>query len=329
MYIKRVLFINGIPDDLHVKVGSIQKNGQPYLIYNGGANIFDFINDESIKKYMLMLDANKTQDVKLVKSAIIFNQISDADTHKVALTKLKNIYKFFPKNTTVLNDPSQILKTTRDNIYALLKDIPKVDIPKTLKIKPKSPSDIYNAIKKAKLAFPIMFRKAGDHGGISTILLEDDSENFYAFALDGNDYYLTQFVEYKRDGVYIKYRLVVVNGEVFLRHMIVSDKWIIHSGSRDFMQKQPKYQVMEQKALKNFEKEIKPKIQQSISKLYQVTKLDYFGIDCSIDSDFNLLIFELNANMNVLINNAKDKENIWSEPISKIQNAITQMILKA
>ena len=330
MHEKSVLFINGIPDDLYVKVGSIQKNGKPYLVYSGGANIFDFINNELIKKHMLMLDANQTQDVKLVKSAVIFNQISDADTHKTALTKLKNIYKFFPKNTPFFNTPENILKTTRESIYSLTKAIDKVQVPKTVKIQPKSPQDIFNSIKEGGFAFPFIFRQAGDHGGISTILVKDSShEAFYAFALDGRDYYITQFVEYKKENVYTKYRLVVVDGEVYLRHVIFSDKWIIHSGSRDFMSQHKKYRELEETILNSFESTIKPNIQTAITALYKTTKLDYFGIDCSIDENFNILIFELNANMNVLINTSKNETNIWQEPIAKIVNAIATMILKA
>ena len=81
--------------------------------------------------------------------------------------------------------------------------------------------------------------------------------------------------------------------------------------------------------MKSFESNIKPNIQIAISSLYKTINLDYFGIDCSIDENFNILIFELNANMNVLINTSKNETNIWQEPIAEIVNAITQMILKA
>lgn len=62
------------------------------------------------------------------------------------------------------------MKTTRDNIYRLFQGIDKLHVPKTVKIQPKSPADIYETITKEGFSFPVIFRQAGDHGGISTIV---------------------------------------------------------------------------------------------------------------------------------------------------------------
>ncbi len=87
-------------------------------------------------------------------------------------------------------------------IYQLLQGIIKLHIPKTVKIQPTSPSDIYSIIEKEDFKFPVIFRKAGDHGGVSTILIKNKDEQFYPFPLSGQDYYLTQFVDYAEDGIY-------------------------------------------------------------------------------------------------------------------------------
>ncbi|HSR74089.1 MAG TPA: hypothetical protein VLL31_04530, partial [Sulfurovum sp.] len=172
-------------------------------------------------------------------------------------------------------------------------------------------------------------RQAGDHGGISTVRIDDETEQFYAFALDGRDYYLTQFVDYaNKDGIYTKYRLVVVDGEVYIRHVIFSDHWMIHSKSREYMEKHKEYQLQELNILKSFNAKIKPKIQGTISEVYQRLDLDYFGIDCNIDKDMNLLIFEINANMNVFTNTAKSGDNPWTKQIETIKKAVINMILK-
>ncbi|PLY15508.1 MAG: hypothetical protein C0628_02595 [Sulfurimonas sp.] len=139
---------------------------------------------------------------------------------------------------------------------------------------------------------------------------------------------MTQFVDYADTmGIYTKYRLVVVDGEVYIRHVIFSDSWVINSKSREYMEKNKKYQSQEAKILKSFDIEIKPKIK-DVNQIYQKLKLDYFGIDCYIDKDMNILVFEINANMNVLINNAKDKINIWTKQIDIIKNAVIVMIEK-
>lgn len=218
------------------------------------------------------------------------------------------------------------MNTTRDNIYRLLQEVDKLHVPKTVKIQPKSPSDIYDTIEKEHFEFPVIFRQAGDHGGISTVKIDDKTEQFYAFPLDGRDYYLTQFVDYADTmGIYTKYRLVVVDGEVYIRHVIFSDSWVIHSKSREYMEKNKKYQSQEAKILKSFDIEIKPKIKDVINQIYQKLKLDYFGIDCYIDKDMNILVFEINANMGILL---QTKGYIFEDRIETIRQALIKMILE-
>jgi glutathione synthase/RimK-type ligase-like ATP-grasp enzyme len=210
----------------------------------------------------------------------------------------------------------------------MLQGIEKLHVPKTVKIQPRSPFDIYAMIKKEGFSYPIIFRQAGDHGGVSTIKVDNETEQFYAFALDGRDYYLTQYVDCSQDSIYSKYRLVVVDGDVFIRHAIFSDNWIIHSESRQYMKKNTKCQTQEKDILKSFDSAIKPKIKDVIQEIYNRLQLDYFGIDCNIDKDMNILVFEINANMNVLINNSREENNPWTKQMDQIKQAIIKMIMK-
>ena len=58
-------------------------------------------------------------------------------------------------------------------------------------------------------------------------------------------------------------------------------------------------------------------------------QLDYFGIDCSIDEDMNIILFELNANMNVLIRSNNELESSTNQYRDRIYQAVINMILKA
>ncbi|HSR74091.1 MAG TPA: hypothetical protein VLL31_04540, partial [Sulfurovum sp.] len=153
----------------------------------------------------------------------VFNQISDPDTNQITLQKAEDFYKMVSAHVPFFNIPSHVRRTSRDNIYKLLQGIDHLHVPKTVKIQPKSPKDIYDTIKEEGFEFPVIFRQAGDHGGVSTVRVDDETEQFYVFPLDGRDYYLTQFVEYfDENGLYKKYRLMVVDGKVYLRHVKVS-----------------------------------------------------------------------------------------------------------
>jgi glutathione synthase/RimK-type ligase-like ATP-grasp enzyme len=320
---KHILFIDGIPDDRKVKARKIEKDGTLRWRGSGSANLVSFLQTDLFNRSNIVFDTDRDQELPRQMIHAVFNQISDPDTHKITLQKAEDFYQHIPKHIPFFNIPSQVMKTTRDNIYRLLQGIDKLHVPKTVKIQPKSPADIYEAITKEGFSFPVIFRQAGDHGGISTIRVDDETEQFYAFALDGRDYYLTQFTEYaNEEGIYAKYRLVVVDGEVYLRHVIFSQEWMVHAGSQlgDKESRRGKEAVSKQFALK-----IKPLIQPTVTRIYDRLGLDYFGIDCHIDKEMNLLVFEINANMNVFI---QTKNSLFSKHIEMIRAALIKMLIK-
>ena len=317
---KNILFINGIPDNHKVKVRKIQKDGSVSWGGSGSANVSNYLKNDLFDISDLIFDTNRDQKLPRKMIHAVFNQISDADSHKIALKKADDFYKAVSGNIPFFNAPSNVMKTTRDNIYQLLQGIEKLHVPKTVKLQPKSLSDIYDTIKKEDFKFPVIFRQAGDHGGISTILIKDTTEAFYAFPLDGRDYYLTQFVDYKEDGIYAKYRLVVVDGEVFLRHAMFGKNWMVHAGSQLGEKESKSYKVS---VAKRFHREIKPLIQPVITEIYDCLGLDYFGIDCHIDNEMNLLVFEINANMNIF---TISENSVFKKHTEKARQALIKIL---
>jgi len=319
---KNILFINGIPDDKKVEIYTILKDGRIGWGTSGSANIAEFIENDLFNRSMVTFDTNPEQDIELNDIHAVFNHISDADSHKITLGKAGNFYKSASGKVPFFNPPANVMKTTRDGIYQLLQGIDKLHVPKTVKIQPKSPADIYDLIKKEGFKFPVIFRQAGDHGGISTIRVDDEKEQFYVFPLDGRDYYLTQFVDYKEKGLYEKIRLIVVDGKVFTRGTMICDQWLVHAKNELFDENT---MVMRKASLSSFEKETKPMIQTTITKIYEKLGLDYFGIDCHIDQNKDILVFEINVNMDVL--KTSEKKKVLLDPyIKKINQAIIKMI---
>jgi glutathione synthase/RimK-type ligase-like ATP-grasp enzyme len=326
----KVLFTAAIADDGLAEVLQLDTKG---IMFNpsGCSNVFNYINSNSFEKRLTIFDHKQSytfDPAKLKNVDLIFNQISSPETHKISLLKMDKLLK--KVNILCINNPQNILQTERDNIYRLLKGIDNLTVPKTIKINPSSPGEVYDHIRESDFQFPVIFRKAGLHGGKNTTLLYgyNEYEKFYPFAIDGSDYYLIQYVDYKQDGVYKKFRLVVVDGEVFIRHIIYSDHWMIHSSSREYMEKNSSYQEKEKDILETFDSYIKPEIQPVIQTIHEILGLDYFGIDCYIDSNMHILIFEVNANMNIMVNNQQNKYSIWDKKISAIVNALTQTIIK-
>lgn len=320
-----VLFIDGIRDDSKVTVSLIDDKGLSYDV-GGSCNLFNHINSEYFKKHILVLDANQTSNLNINFNDVhlLVNQVSDFDTHKKVLSKIDVLEDqvLLP----IINSAKNIVKTTRDNIYELLNSIDKLKVPKTVRITPLHPKDIIKTIKKENFEFPVILRECGNHGGHMTILLKskDDLKDFYFFALDGREYYLIQYINYKENNIYRKCRLVVIDGKVYIRHVIYYDDWMIHSSSREFMDENPEYYEKESKIFDNFDTKLKPKLEPIIEKIYEKIGLDFFGIDCAIDKDMNITIFELNANMNILLNT-----NSYTEKqTKKINEALINMIIE-
>jgi hypothetical protein len=293
---KNILFLSGIADDR--KAGFVRFNDegvQEYDLY-GSCNLISNLRTDTFNSSLLILTPDDVQTINLNSMNALFNQISDADTHRKALLKADNLYGQLPDTIRKFNLPCEIFKTTRDNVSTLLQGIEGLNVPKTIRIMPNSPEEIYRAIENESFVFPVIFRPAGAHAGVGTLLIENKNEAFYPYPLDGRSYYLTQFIDYAQEGRYTKIRLAVVDGKVYIRHCIMSHEWMIHAKNKEAC-----YQEEEHEIIRHFESTMKPVIQPLITEIHERIGLDYFGIDCAIDKEMQMSIFEINANMNILI----------------------------
>jgi glutathione synthase/RimK-type ligase-like ATP-grasp enzyme len=324
------LYLYGVADDGKAQV-FIDEQGNARLLHDGSTNLNPFLQDLPGQCYLFCVaGAGRPQAYKLpFWPDVIVNEISDPDSHAAALSRAIELCQA-QGNKPVINHPALIQQTRRDMIAARLSEIPQLIVPHTYRFFPETPGDVLEAIRREGFTYPLIFRQAGDHGGVSTTLINDEASvqrAMYSYALDGRPYYLTQFVDYREeDGRYRKYRIVVVGGQPFIRHQITSDQWLIHASSRDFMNQHPALRQEEEQTLCRFEDEILPGIRQGIDQITGVLKLDYYGIDCSLRQDGKMLVFEINANMNVLINKA-EKPNIWERQIAMIIEQLKQHII--
>jgi glutathione synthase/RimK-type ligase-like ATP-grasp enzyme len=322
------MFIYGIPDDQTGKV-LVDAKGGISIQLSGSANVRPFLKLPG-KAHPFHLQSGTSQQAFKINywPSVIFNEISDPDSHTTSLKRCEAFCDM--QKVTVINRPEAILQTRRDIISENLKNQPGLIMPLTVRFNPETPEDVGQGIAQAGLQYPVIFRQAGDHGGISTVLLNSEADinaAMYAFALDGRAYYLTEFRDYASpDGLYRKYRVVVVEGKPYLRHMIVSSHWLIHSSSREFMKAQPQYAEEEASVLATFDEKLRPLLSPLTQTLAEKLQLEYFGIDCNVTADNRLLIFEINANMNILTNN-QAKPNIWEKPISAIISHVEKMVL--
>ncbi|CAM3813616.1 ATP-grasp domain-containing protein [Parendozoicomonas haliclonae] len=328
----KALFLCGLPDSQMLQT-FVDDKGKMQQVISGTANVFPFLNQKPEDVYQRFYLSGHQEDQKYTFSFwpdVIFNEISDADTHVNALKKAAGLCQ--QQNCPVINHPVAVLNSRRDKVSKKLVGIDRVIMPETSLIQPRSSDGILAAMSHLGLEFPVIIRKAGDHGGKSTFLLRNEQEVQMAanvYALDGSLYYLTPFVDYRSaDGLYRKYRIAMVGGKAFLRHMIISDHWMIHSSSRTFMNEREDLIREEAETLQIFQQQVLPQIQEQLAAIEEAMQLDYFGIDCHVTEAGELLVFEVNASMNMLVNPNPDDNGPRDQSIGVIKSELERLILE-
>lgn len=322
----KTLFLGGVADDGKADVVTTSQ-GQLSVVVSGSTNLLRFLTQLPGDKGQLFL-AGKGGDQRYALNFypdVIINEISDADSHSFALQRCVAFCQ--QQGKPVFNHPAAVQATSRDALADRLQGIAGLHMPVTVRVYPESPQALIDAVEQHSLAYPVIFRAAGDHGGISTVRIDSADqvvEALYRYPLDGRAYYLTRFHDYRSaDGLHRKYRLVVVGEQVFLRHMIISEHWLVHAGSRNGTDQAA---AEEKRTLEQFQQQLAPSLQPAVARIANRIGLDYFGIDCALTDEQQIIAFEINANMNILIN-PQPTPNIWQQPVAEIIAALTQRII--
>jgi len=300
-----ILFVRGINDFNRVEINP-RPDGKFDFTIDGSCNVMGHLGFDKSVIASVILFGNQVEQpgFQLPETpALIFNQISDPDSHQGALVRCVQLCE--QVRAPVMNRPERIQATTRDRVSELLQGIPGVIMPRTIRAQPRSPREVFAAAESAGLRFPVIVRLAGVHGGKSSVLVhgKQDLASLDVYPFDGSWFYLTEFVDYKSgDGVYRKLRVVVVGGKPLFRHLLADSHWMIHAARLDYMDAYPELYEAEAQAFANFETELAPAIQPAVDAITDRLGLDYFGIDCNVNDQGEMLVFEANANMNVFFN---------------------------
>lgn len=249
------------------------------------------------------------------------NFMADADILAVSLRQAAMVAR--QMRTPCFNHPAAVLASGRDAVSRVLKDVPGLQVPTTVKVRADREAQLLQAMEDAGIEYPVIVRMAGDQGGVSTVRVDgpDGWEALNALPWGGRDVYLTQYVDFSDDdGCFRKVRLAVVGERVLIKHHYTSSEWMIHFRARG-----AKSDIEEPPFLANFETDTLPKIQAAVLEMARRLGLDYFGIDASIRPDGRLLVFEANATMNMLDNHSH-KGTLWLEPTAKISDALRALI---
>ncbi|HIQ46505.1 MAG TPA: hypothetical protein EYH57_02680 [Sulfurovum sp.] len=315
----------GIADNHMVAVvknaGSLAKS---HFDIEGNSNLLQSLKAPNTQiANMLFGGAKQNIEVQVPSNVIVFNSICNPDTSSNALKLLSDFMEQIA--LPVINHPAKVLETSRDSVSQKLSSIDGLIMPKCIKITPRSTKEVKQKITEEHFSFPFIFRTAGEQGSKNMTLVESMetlSESLECFAFTGdNTFYMIEFIDYRsQDEYYRKARYWVVGDKVIPRHLVIATSWNISYDIKNEMMYHKKELQEEEKLFMQGDH------QDAIKKCLAVKDalgLDYFGIDCNINEEGEMLIFEATPCMALL----EDKDFPYiNTAIEKINKALQHLI---
>jgi len=327
----KMIHLIGIDDSNKVEILFLSQDlNKIRFRFKGNVHLLPLINLDKFEIYPLTIGGMKMLPLNVPKADVILNCICNSDSNQKSLKASLNVIRTL--NIPVFNHPEAILKTGRESISALLQGTEGLLIPKTVRVRPRYVSEVVKIIDAGEISYPFLFREAGFHVGqaMELITKPEDLELLESFAMDGRDFYMINFVDFRStDGLFRKYRVIVAGGKAIPRHMIIGSDWNLHFESKKLRMNLSEDLIQEEKKfLENFSS-----TDQSVFDfLYRKLNLDYFGIDFSYDEQGRMIVFEINSCFKAVGTGDEDefvngRENYHKPYIEQIKNALEQALL--
>jgi len=191
------------------------------------------LEDSDVALDMLYVGPGLPAPASLPEHDVLFVAIGESDQNLPLLAEIDAVVRDWPR--PVLNRPDRIAWLSRDGACARLKSAPGVVMPITARIARQALERIgggelaLGAVLEGG-AFPIIVRPVDSHAGRGLDKLDDATAvAAYLQAMPEGEFYVSRFVDYRgADGLFRKYRIVLIAGRPFVSHMAISRHWMIH-----------------------------------------------------------------------------------------------------
>ena len=268
--------------------------------------------------------ATQAQAATLPPHDVVFNAIGNADVMPVHLDALID----FNQRCAMMNPPHTIMRTRRDLLPVLLKDIPNVVVPSVLRLSRAEilAAPIMDRLTAAGLSFPLLVRPISGQGGHGLVKLETPEQLAAHDYGDADAFYFITYADFcAADGFFRKYRAIYIDRVAYPYHLAISPHWIVHYVTAD-MPAHP-WKLREEEAfLADPSHAIGEKAWDAIAAIARRMDMDYAGIDFSILPDGRVLVFEANATMLAHLHDPKDVYPYKHIYVPRIFDAFDQLI---
>jgi glutathione synthase/RimK-type ligase-like ATP-grasp enzyme len=187
-----------------------------------------------------------------------------------------------------------------------------------------------NTADIAGIALPVIIRPVGSHAGHDLQKVNSAQEAAdYCESVRASQFYVAPFIDYRSsDGLYRKYRVMIIQGHAYICHMAISSHWMIHYLNAGMTESEAKRRE-EARAMENFDNDFAKRHNAALQAITQRVGLDYFGLDCAETQDGKLVIFEVDSNMIVHDMDPIDTFAYKQPVMQKLFAAFRSMLLDA
>jgi glutathione synthase/RimK-type ligase-like ATP-grasp enzyme len=267
-------------------------------------NVVEFLLERSqVALDMLYVTVDSDFDTDIPEHDVMMIAVSESDRNKDLLEHIAKQTLSWPR--PVINLPENIIQTCRDEFCKRLKSQSGMVIPVTVRAHRQSLEKIADhsitlSSLESDLAFPIIVRPVDSHKGMGLKKLTQHTDLIeYLNTQHEEHFYISRFVDYQsQDGLFRKYRIVLIGGKAYACHMAISEHWMVHYMSAG-MTVSPEKREEEALFMTTFDNAFGLKHLKAFDYLAEHIGLEYVGIDCGETTDGELLVFEVDSSMTI------------------------------
>jgi glutathione synthase/RimK-type ligase-like ATP-grasp enzyme len=243
---------------------------------------------------------------------VLLVAVGESDANRILLTELAGLLAQWPR--PVLNQPAMIARLSRNVACATLGDAQGVTMPDTARISRTALERLAaDALLPAELlagsAFPLIVRPVGSHAGSGLVRITRAGElQPYLQERGEAEFFIAPFIDYaSADGLFRKFRLVLIDGQPHVCHMGISQHWMVHYPYEEMIA-HPSRRAEEAALMATFADDFAQRHAGALAAIQRAIGLDYWGLDCAQGPDGQLLIFEVASAMVI---HAMDRADVF------------------
>lgn len=292
----------------------------------GNFRSHEFLSDRVFKRYMMATEFFDESTV-LPEHHILVNSIGDADVADEGLALAEAVLE--RSGAPYINHPTAVRATRRCAIPQRLAGVENVITAKTVLVPRASLEDsvVEKTLAEQGFAFPILLRSPGFHGGDYFEKVDDVAGLAEALKnLPGEELLLMEYLDARgRDGKSRKYRVMMVDGKLYPLHVAISQDWKIHYFSAE-MAENANHRAEDGAFLNDMHGVLGERVIAALQNVQRILGLDYAGIDFGLNEKGEVLLFEANATMAVLVPDKGEKWDYRRQPVEIIYKAVWTML---